>query len=164
MLLTAAIVAIVPPLLTGHARTASNAVLTSIALLIHAIAATVWIGGLLGLCWMLLRDEPQWPTALRRFSPLALGCVVAIAVSGTVTMLGHLSVGELLTSSYGAVIVLKAVLLAGLAAFGWLQRRYVIGRGGTPRRAFVLVAGCELLVMALAVGLATGLAQTPPPS
>ena len=30
--------------------------------------------------------------------------------------------------------------------------------------AFVLVAGCELLVMALTIALATGLAQTPPPS
>ncbi len=164
VLLMAASAAIIPPLLTGHARTASNPALTSVALIIHAIAATVWIGGLLGLCWMVLRDQGQWSTAVRRFSPLALGCVVAVAASGIITMLGHLSFGELLTSSYGAVIVLKAVLLAGLAGFGWLQRRYVIARSGTPRRAFVLVAGCELLVMALTIALATGLAQTPPPS
>ena len=164
VLLMAALVAIIPPLLTGHARTASNTVLTSVALVIHAIAATVWIGGLLGLCWMALREGGRWPAAVRRFSPLALGCVLAIGVSGIVTMLGHLSFGELLTSSYGAVIVLKAVVLAGLAAFGSLQRRYVVRRGGSPRRAFVLVAGCELVVMALAIALATGLAQTPPPS
>ena len=164
VLLMAAIVAIIPPLLDGTRRTASNAVLTSVALVIHAIAATVWIGGLLGLCWMALRNERRWPVTLRRFSPLALGCVLAIAVSGSVTMLGHLSFDDLLTSSYGTVIVLKAVVLAGLAAFGSLQRRYVIRRGGTPRRAFVLVAGCELVVMALAVALATGLSQTPPPS
>jgi putative copper resistance protein D len=164
VLLLGATVAIVPPLLTGHARTASNTILTSVALVLHAFAAMLWIGGLLGVCWMVVRDNAQWPAAVRRFSPLALGCVVAIAVSGIVTMLGHISFGELLTSAYGAVIILKAVMFVGLAAFGWLQRRYVIGRGDTPRQAFVLIAGCELLVMALAVALATGLAQTPPPS
>jgi putative copper resistance protein D len=164
MTLTVATVATIPAVVTGHARTADRPALTALAVAIHVVAAVVWIGGLLALCWCAIRDANRWPAPLRRFSRLALACVVAIAVSGLVTALGHVSEGQFFTSAYGAVIVLKAVMLGGLAAFGWLQRHYVANRGGRARRSFVLVAGCELIGMALALALATGLAQTPPPS
>jgi hypothetical protein len=60
-------------------------------------------------------------------------------------------------------VTFKVVLLAGLAAAGWLQRRYVFA--GTPmlRWHFLVVAALELTTMTMALALAAALERTPPP-
>jgi putative copper resistance protein D len=160
-----AVVALVPPLLTGHVRTAEAPVITGLSLTIHVIVASLWVGGLAALGWVALRDRMWWAQAVPRFSQLALWCVVMLALSGLATALGRIpSLADLTGTAYGTVVLLKAVLLGGLAALGYLQRRYTIGRSGQAVRDFTVLAGAELTLMALALGLAAGLSQTPPPS
>jgi putative copper export protein len=159
-----AVVALVPPLLTGHVRTAEAPVIAGLTLTTHVIAASLWVGGLAALGWLALRDRTGWAQAVPRFSQLAFWCVIVLALSGLATTLGRvLSFADLTGTAYGAVVVLKAVLLGGLATLGYLQRRYVVGRSGQVVRDFAVLAGTELTLMALALGLAAGLSQTPPP-
>lgn len=159
-----ALAALFPEVLTGHVRTADAPLLTAAALVTHVVAAALWVGGLGALTWLTARHVSSWSTALAGYSRMAFGCVVVLAFSGTVAALTRVtSVGDLFGSAYGVVIVLKAMVLVTLAAVGLLQRRHVLARGVRGRRDFVLLAGSELILMALAFSLAAGLAQTPPP-
>ena len=159
-----AIAAVVPELLTGHVRTDDSPLVAGAALVVHVVAASLWVGGLFALTWLAVRRRTSWPDALGGYSRMALVCVLALAASGTVVALGRVhSLGDLFGSAYGLVIVVKALVLVALAAIGMLQRRHVVASELRGMRSFLLLAGSELTLMVLAFGLATGLSQTPPP-
>jgi putative copper export protein len=158
-----ALLALVPPLLTGHVRTAAVPWLTGSALVLHVAAAATWVGGLAAVGWLALRGRPLGP-ALRRFSPLALVCAASVAVSGVVVAASRIgSVAELVRSGYGVVVLAKILSLLVLVGWGYLQRRVVLAAGAPARQAFLVVGGAEITVMALTFALAAGLSQTPPP-
>lgn len=159
-----AVTAWLPTVLDGHVRTADSPVLLAALLGVHVVAAALWVGGLLALGWLALSRPDAWATLLPRYSRLALACVVALALSGSLQALQHLgSAAVLLGSGYGLVVALKLVLLVALVGLGWLQRRRVLARPTAPVRTFAVLAACELTVMLVALALAAGLAQTPPP-
>jgi putative copper export protein len=175
----ASVAGLLPVALAGHAASADRPLLTAVAVSTHIGAAAVWVGGLAGLAW-LATTEPitgpgtgptrgpvcgsgGWSEHLGRFSIVAGWCAWAIGVSGIVAATAELDdLGRLLTTRYGAIVTLKAVMFAGLCAAGGLQRRYVL-RQPVLRRSFLTVAGGELVVMSLTVALASALAGTPPP-
>ncbi|HET7325905.1 MAG TPA: CopD family protein [Nocardioidaceae bacterium] len=166
LVLPLALVALVPDLLAGHARTADSPLLAGAAIVAHVLAATLWVGGLVALGWLALRHRDAWASVLSRYSALALAAVVALSISGVVAALGRVGSWEqLLADGYGVVVLLKSAVLAALVAFGAMQRRHVVRRGPRARgRDIVLLAGSELVLMMLVFALATGLAQTPPPT
>ena len=157
----AAIGALLPLVLAGHARTAAQPWVAGTALSVHVIAAAAWVGGLVALAWVALGDE-EWVTLVPRYSRVALVSALAVPASGVVAALGRIDVDDLLDSRYGAIVALKVVALTGLLGAGWLQRRHVVGRGA-HWRGFVALAALELATMAITFGLAVGLSRTPPP-
>lgn len=153
-----ALVALVPEMLTGHVRTDSSPLLAGAGLVIHVAVASLWLGGLAALGWLVLRHRAAWSDALVGYSRMALLCVLALAVSGTVVALARVhSLADLFGSAYGLVIVVKALVLVTLAAIEALQRRHVVGRGIHGVRDFLLLAGSEIALMGLAFALAAGL-------
>jgi putative copper resistance protein D len=95
---------------------------------------------------------------------LAAGCVLALTVCGSLATLGRLDEpAQLVTTRYGAIVLLKVVLLAGLVAAGWMQRHETFRSGSAGRRPFVTIAAFELFTMTSALGLAAALSRTPPP-
>ncbi len=161
----AALAALIPTALVGHARTADHQVIAGVAISAHIASAALWVGGLAALGWLGARGAGEWTRAVPRYSALALVAVVVIAASGTVAALDALDTpSELLTSKYGAIITLKLVALAGLAGAGQLQRSLVVARSAGRRRGFLVLAGFELTVMAVVFGLAGALGSTPPPT
>jgi len=176
--LVAAVAAFVAPMMAGHAATGSDRGLASISLLLHAAAASLWVGGLVALA-LVARSVPEHPAAafdlvasVSRFSVLALGCFVTVAGSGLVNAWVRLgSLSDLWRSDYGRLVLAKSVALAMLAGIGWAHRRYTIPgllAAGTeeaagPRRQLVRLAGVEIVVMAATLGVAVGLAHTPTP-
>jgi putative copper resistance protein D len=160
-----ALVALVPDLLVGHARTADSPFLAFAAVVTHVVAAALWVGGLVAMGWLALRHRGAWAAVLGHYSTLALGCVIVLALSGVVAALDHInSADQLLGSGYGALVLIKSAALAALAVLGAMQRRHVVRRGpGARGRDVILLVGSELILMVLVVALATGLAQTPPP-
>jgi len=88
---------------------------------VHAAAAAVWLGGLVGVGIVLAQRDRRTPAAtgevLSRFSTAAAVAVVALAAAGlamTYTEVGSLD--DLVSSSYGRLVLVKVGLLVVVLA------------------------------------------------
>ncbi len=158
------------PGLTGHAAATEG--LTSLAVAadaLHVWGAGGWVGGL----GLILYLEAGWrradptktssllPALVPVFSPLAMVCVAALATTGVFAAWAHLpSIGALVSTGYGRLLILKLVLVGlvlGLGALNWKKltpRLHEAGGTDTLRRAAameLLAAQLVLLVTALLV-------------
>ncbi len=134
---------------------------------VHVVAASLWMGGLMGVPIALfgpLRavspDERAKivRTAVRRFSRVATAAVMVLVVTGLYAILLHVpSVTAMVGSSYGLALIVKLGLLVFLLAAGAAN---LVLRGRGP---FGRLVGGEL-VLAAAIFVATGfLTSLPPP-
>lgn len=155
-----ALAAMAPIALTGHAASSGSHDLAITSLLVHLVGVTLWVGGLAALGWVALRGSKRLGAAVSRYSTLAVWAFVLVGVSGAVNALVRLgSVGELFGSSYGGLVLGKLAALAMLGYFGYRQRRRIVSQGS----GFLQLAITELLIMAMAIGLAVALSRTPTP-
>jgi len=164
--LMAALAAMLVPAVSGHSGASSQHEIAVSSLMIHLVAASLWVGGLAGLMAVSFLDRRVLATAVPRFSTMALWCLVALGASGAANAWIRLrSPLDLLTTGYGRLVLAKIVLLAVLGFAGWLHRTYTIGQLAGPRggRAFARLAAIELAVMSMAVGVAVALSRTPTP-
>lgn len=152
---------------TGHSGIADGHAAATISLGLHVVAACAWIGGLIATIVYVASQSDERDVVLRRFSVLALICVVLLAESGllnaSLRMDGPASV---ITSPYGAIITAKICVLIVLIGFGWRQRRSLIERLPQTSRTGVLVrlGAWEVAWMGIVMGLAVALARTAPPA
>jgi putative copper resistance protein D len=171
--LAVAVVAWAPPALTGHSAAGGSHTLAVASLLVHLVAAALWVGGLAALAWSAVGGPDTLRLSVPRFSTLAAWCFAAVAVSGVLNAgvrLGGMQ--PLVTSAYGALVLAKAAALGVLGCFGWWHRQRTVSRiGSAPAgeraaagRLFLSVAAAELVVMASTVALAVGLSRTPTPA
>ncbi|MFK3983254.1 cytochrome c oxidase assembly protein [Micromonospora sp. NPDC050397] len=160
-----AVLAMVPPVFTGHAAAASNHQLAVSGLLLHVLPVALWVGGLLALVLTGRAATDQLAVAVRRFSPLAAACLLLVAASGLVSAYVRLpGLGALVGTRYGQLVLLKTVLLGMLALVGWWQRRAALpALAAGVRGVFVRVATVEILLFAGAMGTAVALSRTPAP-
>ena len=146
----------------GHAISGDAIVVGFLSTLAHLAAMSVWLGGLAVVVFVPPRGE-FW-AAVTRFSPWALGSVVALAVSGGVNAWRQLgSLDGLTDSSYGRWLVIKlvlVVLVVGVAAF---SRRIVHTRGDDATGLVRRSVGFEIAGIALILGATAGLVNSPPP-
>jgi copper transport protein len=126
----------ITPALAGHASIESPVGVFFPSDVLHVLAMSVWVGGigtlLLALPAATRRLQPPERSrlllaALARFSPLALTAVLVIATTGVVqAYIDVRSFSGLFHSTYGALIIVKVVLLLSLIGLGWLNRGRVI--------------------------------------
>ncbi|MEU5690392.1 cytochrome c oxidase assembly protein [Actinosynnema sp. NPDC020468] len=158
--------ALVPVAVTGHSSGGGSHDVATNSLLFHLVAAALWVGGLIALLAHGRRGGAHLGLAASRFSALALGCWVVMAVSGVVNAYVRLPLDQLFTSDYGLLVLAKTAALLVLGVFGYFQRRKgvrgVVEQGS--KRALLKLAGVEVLVMFLTIGVAAALARTPPPA
>ncbi|RKT31486.1 putative copper resistance protein D [Microbacterium sp. AG1240] len=161
-----AVVALVPMGTQGHAGEEANHTLAVTALVLHILAAAVWLGGLVLLVVVRpVLDKGALKDVLLRYSSLALIAFVVVAISGTVRASIGLGGWEQLGSPYGILVIVKVVALLGMGALGAWYRVRLISRmpdSGASRRFWGLIA-LELGFMGLASGVAAALARTPTP-
>jgi putative copper resistance protein D len=158
VVLIVALLALVPAVFVGHSGHADARVLAVGSMLLHVVGAAVWVGGVLAL----VCRRPRDPAVLRAFSALALGCFVALGVSGVVNLSTQLSWEELLASgAYKWLVGAKVAGLLVLGACGALHRTVSLRRfdAGHPSAFWTLAAG-EVVVMSAVLGLAAVLGQT----
>jgi copper transport protein len=162
---------IVVPGLSGHAGDPGRGAFTIAVDALHVGASAVWIGGLAQLVLVVphatrgltdaARDRAR-REALGRFSTLALGSVVVIALTGAGRALWEVgAVSQVWSTGYGRTLIAKSVLFAGLIALGYRNRHALDRFWDVRRRA---VAELALLAGVLAaVSLLTDLqpANTP---
>ena len=164
--LLVALAAALLPALAGHAAGLGDHALATTAGVAHVLAAVLWIGGLMARAVHAARRDMPLARAAQRFSVLALVAIILLAVSGAANAYTRLdNAGQLLSTGYGQVVLMKAGLVVGLGIIGWVMRSRVIGTLGTSSRGsvFARIAGLELLIMAVAVGLGAALATSPTP-
>lgn len=127
---------VMTPALAGHASVESPVVVFFLSDVLHVLAGSVWVGGIACLLIALPGATRQLEgpersrlllATLARFSPLALGAVCVIAVTGVVqAYIDVRSFHGLFHTTYGALIIVKVVLLSVLIGLGWVNRGRVI--------------------------------------
>lgn len=163
----AVLVVMVSLALSGHPSTAAVPFLAVTSDVAHHAAAAAWIGGLAALGLVLAPTsggaDEETAGAVRRFSTLALGSVVVVAVTGVASAAQQsgMSPGTLLTTRYGATLIVKLVLVAILLGLGWWQRTRLVAAVTTSAGVF-RTARLELVVVALVLGTTAMLVNTPP--
>lgn len=158
-----------PVALTGHSAAGGSHDIATDSLVLHVLAASLWVGGLIALVVAAVsranRDRGAvLATAVPRFSALALVCWAVLAVTGIVNALVRIPLSVLFGSEYGALLIAKAVALITLGAFGWLHRRRSVAAAATgDTRRLVALGGVEMLLMLATIGLAVALGRSAPP-
>ena len=169
---------LVVPALLGNAGVA-DAWLVVPANVLHVAAAAAWTGGIA--CLLVLCAVPAEPAdrtrllaaVVSRFSAIALLAVLAIAFSGLLEGLVLVRrVDALVTTGYGRLISIKALLLCGLAALGAVQRGRTLpelhdavagaGDPATAARLLRTVLRAEATLLALVLLASAVLASTVP--
>ncbi|MGH3426833.1 MAG: CopD family protein, partial [Mycobacteriales bacterium] len=171
------------PAFAGHPSIQSPVAVFFPTNVVHVLAASIWVGGIA--CFLLAlpaatgRLAPENRSRLllgtmARFSPFALGAVVAIAVTGVIqAYIDVRSVEALFNTTYGLLVVAKVVLLLTLIGFGFQNRQRIIpalkgvvervtapGRiGVAARRSF----RGELTLMLTVFGVTAALVSYAPP-
>jgi copper transport protein len=155
--------------LTGLSHAAATGrLLPLVADWTHAVAAAVWMGGLLGFAVALfsvpLRGLPPGRRAklcersVRRFSAVATIAVVVLAATGLYATLLHVpSPQALVDTPYGRALLVKLGLLVLVLAMG--ASNFLLGGRGPFGRLIVV----ELL-LALALFVTTGFLTSLPPA
>jgi len=162
-----AIAALVPMGTQGHSGEESHHDAAMMALILHIIAAAIWLGGLvLMIVIRPLVGRDAIATAMSRYSSMALAAFVVVAISGTVRAAIGVGAWENLATPYGAILLVKVGALLVLGLLGaWYRRRLIrrMGEDAGSRRFWGLVA-LELAFMGIASGAAAALARTAPPT
>ncbi len=173
----------ITPALSGHASVQSPTGVFFPVDVVHVLTASVWVGGIVCLLFALPaatralegpRRRGLLVAVLARFSPLALACVVAIAATGVVqAYIDVRSLDGLLHTTYGALVIAKAALLAALTGLGWLNRervlpalRRIAGAGASPGAAGAAARRTlrgELALMLVVFGVTAALVGYAPP-
>lgn len=165
VLLAVSVVGLLPVAATGHSAAGGAHDLASDSLMIHVVAASLWIGGLVGLMGLAASSSPRLDVAVPRFSNLALVCWVLMALSGVINALVRVPLSVLFGTGYGALLLAKTAALLALGGLGLLQRRRAVPAAMTGRAGPLLRLGAiEVLLMLGTIGLAVALSRTPPPS
>jgi putative copper resistance protein D len=149
--------AIIAPVFQSHGSSSGRHGLAIGALVIHVIALCIWVGGLIGLVQL---DIKQRKIALPRFSEIALWSAVAVAISGAATAWTRLDSISAWQSKYGAIVILKIFLTLTLIGFGALHRKWLI-KNDYPSISRLITG--EIAIMAFTVFVGSWLSTTAPP-
>lgn len=171
----AAVVLAVTPSLASHAAAAPRLVpLALLADSLHVLAAGAWMGGLLlvllaGVSSILVADRARLGplgSLVRAFSPVALTAAAVLVITGVFAAWLHVgTVGGIVATTYGRVLLLKLGILAAVGALGFVNWRFVLplleSHTGVRRftrsgAAEVGVGALVVLVTAVLVALPTG--------
>lgn len=150
----------VPFYLTGHQMTVE--LFWGVPLLAHMIhcgAAAVWTGGIFGLVFVSFSQNTrnsQLPTLAKQFAKAALMTVVLLSVTGFVLSTFKLdSFGELLSTSYGNVLLWKMTVFAIALIIAGILRFFVLPSVTTKLRSTVVENSPVALIWCLRSELAT---------
>jgi len=159
--LAGALLAVALPALTGHASSLGSHGVAMTSDVVHALAVSVWVGGLLVLVFHAVRDDPGTMRAVPVFRTVATWSVAFLAVSGAGAAFARMnSVSDLWSTSFGILISLKILLLIALLITARTVQERVLGSAVGARQALMRFAGIEALLMAAAVGIGVALTQT----
>ena len=141
----------------GHGAVGRAHVLGLVATVVHVVAASVWVGGLVGLArrWSAGPVERRWVVAAS-FSTVAMFAAVVVVASGTAQSLRQLDTwSEVTGTDFGKTLIVKVALVVVLLVLAFTSRRSVSSQH--PRLGRVVAAEVAATVLILGVtGLLAG--------
>jgi putative copper resistance protein D len=168
VLLGVALLGLLPVAATGHSAAGGAHDVATDSLMLHVVAASLWVGGLVALLTLAATPEADrgWlAVAVPRFSAVALVCWVVMAVSGVLNALVRIPLADVFRSGYGGLLLAKTGALLVLGAIGYLQRQRAVAAAAAGRPGGLLRLGSvETLIMLGTVGLAVALGRSAPPA
>jgi copper transport protein len=154
--------------MTGHASTADPQWLTRPAVFVHTSVVAFWIGSLIPLAALLRGPVEPAVAPLRRFSATIPPLLLLLLVAGVALAVAQLgTAGELLSTDYGHVFIVKMVFVAvllGLAAFNrWGLTGSVLADATTAQRHLARSISIELGLVFVILGIVALWRFTQPP-
>ena len=152
---------------SGHAATASPKSLTAPAMFVHGVAIAFWVGALAPLVVLARQSTGAVVPVLQRFSRLAVPVVGLLVLSGLGLAIIQLeSVGALIETRYGNILLVKLILVTVLLGLAALNRyRLTPAVAADPQNTRPLI-GSILIECVVVVGILAVVAAwrfTPPP-
>ena len=159
-LLILSIIGLVAPIFQSHAASSGSHGLAIGSLVIHVVALSLWVGGVLALAVL---DAEDRPLAVQRFSPLALWSVIAVVISGTVNAWARLDFVLAWKTAYAFVVIAKVTLTLVLIFFGYLHRKNLALQDSIDWKSFGKLVVAESVVMIVAVAMGAWLSSNQAP-
>lgn len=146
----------------SHSGGTDNHGIAVSALALHIIFVSLWSGGLLASVVAMASGADREAT-LRRYSSIALLSISIVASTGIASSVVRIESWDNIDSGYGIIVALKAAItvIAGLLGARW--RKSIIPTI-SQRRGVAAFAIVETALLAVALGLATGLGRTATPA
>jgi len=116
------------PALAGHSDSGDYRLLAQLTSTVHVGAMSVWLGGLVMLGAVAMRDPDidDARAGVTRFSRIATGCVLAVIVSGIFQSSRQVrDLGGLRDTDFGHVLVIKLFVFAGMVLVAAFSRDFV---------------------------------------
>ena len=162
-----ALFGLLPLPLTGHASNWAYHDLSMALMELHVVTACAWAGGLGAVIVFLSRRPELLAMAMPRYSRLATWCVLIVGVTGVFTGLLELALSpvtslpaSLWTTRFGVLVLAKAGLMVVIAVIAIVVRTWLLPAIAAGRRTAVAIwCGWELIVLALAFGVAVVLTR-----
>lgn len=148
--------------LAGHAAAGAYRTLAVISESTHAIAASMWLGGLAVVAVAVLRGETEALPIVRRFSRLAFISACALVVTGLFQSWRGVgwSWGALTETTYGRELLFKTLLVANVLLLASFSRAWVNRRINSTSSAARPEADLRRTVLGEMVGIVVVLALT----
>ena len=159
-LLILSIMGLVAPVFQSHAASSGSHALAIGSLVIHVVALSLWVGGVIAIA---LLEPDDRPLAVHRFSVLALWSVIAVIASGTANAWARLDFQGAWNSAYAYVVIGKIALTLVLVAIGYLHRENLAKRDRIDWSGFGRLIFIEALIMIITVAMGAWLSSNQPP-
>ena len=160
ILLVLSIAGLVAPVFESHAASGGSHSLVIGSLVIHVIALSLWVGGVIALGTLSAQDRP---TAVPRFSQMALWSAIAVVVSGTVNAWARLNFVDAWNSSYAFIVLAKIVATVILLWIGYLHRKTLSNKDSINWVGFAKILTVEAVIMVVTVLMGTWLSNSSSP-
>ena len=161
ILLLISLIAISAPVFQSHAASSGSHALAIGSLLIHVIALSFWVGGVIAIT---LLNQDDRKISLPRFSQIALWAAIAVVISGVINASARLNFAAAWTSSYAYVVILKVLVTFVLLYFGYKHRNYLAAKPSVNWRAMTRLISVEAAIMIFVTALGSWLSSNQPPS
>jgi len=160
ILLALTIAGLVAPVFESHAASSGSHSLVIGSLVIHVIALSLWVGGVIALGTLSAQDRP---TAVPRFSQMALWAAIAVVASGTVNAWARLNFVDAWNSSYAFVVLGKIIVTVILLGIGYLHRKTLSNKDSINWVGFAKILTVEAAIMVVTVVMGTWLSTNSSP-
>ncbi len=160
VLLALTIAGLVAPVFESHAASSGSHSLVIGSLVIHVIALSLWVGGVIALALLSPEDRA---VAVPRFSQLALWAAIAVVISGGVNAWARLNFVDAWNSSYAFIVLGKIAATVVLIWIGYLHRKTLSHKDSINWVGFAKLIIVEALIMVVTVIMGTWLSTSSSP-